>query len=50
MKISTYLKMSFIKLMTDAEVFTSQPVVGDVSKLWDEVLKEYDEIVHIPHV
>ena len=29
------------KLMTDAEVFTSQPVVGDVSKLWDEVLKEY---------
>ena len=36
------------KLMTDAEVFTSQPVVGDVSKLWDEVLKEYDEIVHIP--
>lgn len=36
------------KLMNDAEVFTSQPVVGDISKLWDEVLKEYDEIVHIP--
>ena len=36
------------KLMNNAEVFTSQPVVGDVSKLWDEVLKNYDEIVHIP--
>ena len=38
----------FDKLMSGAEVFTSQPVVGDVSKLWDEVLKDYDEIVHIP--
>lgn len=38
----------FDKLMNGAEVFTSQPVVGDISKLWDEVLQEYDEIVHIP--
>lgn len=38
----------FDKLMNGAEVFTSQPVVGDVSKLWDEVLQEYDEVVHIP--
>ncbi|WP_288146864.1 DegV family protein [Thomasclavelia cocleata] len=38
----------FDKLMSGAEVFTSQPVVGDVSKLWEEVLKDYDEIVHIP--
>lgn len=38
----------FDKLMSGAEVFTSQPLVGDVSKLWDEVLKDYDEIVHIP--
>lgn len=38
----------FDKLMNDAKVFTSQPLVGDVSKLWDEVLKEYDEIVYIP--
>lgn len=36
------------KLMNNAEVFTSQPVVGDVSHLWNEVLKDYDEIVHIP--
>ena len=26
------------KLMNNAEVFTSQPVVGDVSKLWNEIL------------
>jgi len=38
----------FYKLMSGAEVFTSQPLVGDVSKLWDDVLKEYDEIVYIP--
>ena len=38
----------FDKLMSGAEVFTSQPLVGDVSKLWDYVLKEYDEIVYIP--
>lgn len=36
------------KLMSGVDVFTSQPLVGDVSKLWDEVLQEYDEIVHIP--
>lgn len=36
------------KLMSGAEVFTSQPVVGDVNKLWNEVLQDYDEIVHIP--
>jgi len=36
------------KLMNGAEVFTSQPVVGDVSQLWDKILKDYDEIVHIP--
>lgn len=38
----------FDKLMSGSEVFTSQPLVGDVSKLWEEVLKDYDEIVYIP--
>ena len=38
----------FEMLMNNGEVFTSQPVVGDVSKLWNDVLEEYDEIVHIP--
>lgn len=31
-----------------AEIHTSQPAAGDVIDLWTEVLKEYDEIVHIP--
>lgn len=35
-------------LMNGAEVFTSQPAVGDVTKYFNEILKEYDEIVHIP--
>lgn len=36
------------KLEDGAEISTSQPAVGDVMDLWDEVLKEHDEIVHIP--
>ncbi len=30
------------------EVKTSQPSPADVMEKWDELLKEYDEIVHIP--
>lgn len=36
------------KLEEGAEISTSQPAVGDVMDLWEEVLKEHDEIVHIP--
>ena len=36
------------KLEHDAEISTSMPSVGDVMDLWDRLLKEYDEIVHIP--
>ena len=36
------------KLMNNCEVFTSQPAVGDVTKLFDTILKDYDQIVHIP--
>lgn len=32
----------------DSEIFTSQPSPQSVMDLWDEVLKDYDEIVHIP--
>ncbi|MCR5742517.1 MAG: DegV family protein [Lachnospiraceae bacterium] len=32
----------------DAEVKTSQPAVGTILDLWNDLLKEYDEIVHIP--
>ena len=36
------------KLEDDEEIFTSQPAVAQVLELWDELLKEYDEIIYIP--
>lgn len=36
------------KLLGDAVVSTSQPSIGFVMSLWDELLKEYDQIVYIP--
>lgn len=35
-------------LNEDADISTSQPSPGDVMDRWDTLLKEYDEIVHIP--
>ncbi len=36
------------KLTEGAEISTSMPSAGDVLELWSSLLKEYDEIVHIP--
>lgn len=36
------------RLKNDVHISTSQPSPGDITDLWDEILKEYDEIVHIP--
>jgi len=36
------------KLADDSDISTSQPSPDSVLALWDELLKEYDEIVHIP--
>ena len=36
------------KLANDADISTSQPSPESVMGLWDEVLKEYDQLVHIP--
>ncbi len=36
------------KLENKAEISTSMPAVGSVTDLWDNLLKEFDEIVHIP--
>ena len=36
------------RLSEGGEIKTSMPLVGDVTDKWDELLKEYDEIVHIP--
>lgn len=38
----------FAKLTNDVKVTTSQPLPGDIIKVWDEVLEEYDEILYIP--
>ncbi len=38
----------FKKLADGADVSTSQPSPGALLELWDEILKEYDEIVYIP--
>ncbi len=36
------------KLKNDAEISTSQPSVGEMQDKWDELLKDYEEIVFIP--
>ena len=36
-------------LEEDADVSTSQPSPDSVMKLWDELLKEYDEIVPVSY-
>lgn len=35
-------------LQNDVNISTSMPLVGNLTDAWDELLKEYDEIVHIP--
>ncbi len=36
------------RLDEDADISTSQPSPGSVTDLWDEVLRDYDEIIYIP--
>ncbi|MDD6039124.1 MAG: DegV family protein [bacterium] len=36
------------KLLSGVDISTSMPLVGNVTELWDKLLQEYDEIVHIP--
>lgn len=38
----------YSKLEEGADISTSQPAPGDVMDLWNSLLKDYDEIVHIP--
>lgn len=38
----------FEKLEGDCEISTSQPSPDSIITLWDKILEEYDEIVHIP--
>lgn len=36
------------KLKGDAEIFTSMPAIGEVVDKWEELLKEYEQVVYIP--
>lgn len=36
------------KLQQDADISTSQPSIGEIQDAFDELLKEYDELVYIP--
>lgn len=36
------------RLANDADISTSQPSPGEVMELWENLLEEYEEIVHIP--
>lgn len=38
----------YVRLAEGADVITSQPTPDSVLKLWDSLLEDYDEIVHIP--
>lgn len=45
----TLSQQQFYQLLEqDADISTSQPSPADVMELWDKVLREYDEIIHIP--
>ena len=41
-------KEFYEKLESDADIKTSQPAPGDVMELWEKLLEEYEELVHIP--
>ena len=36
------------KLKDNSDISTSQPTPDSIMKMWDELLKEYDQIIHIP--
>ena len=41
-------KEFYERMAGDADITTSQPSPESVMELWDRILEEYDEIVHIP--
>ena len=45
----TLTQEKFYELLeSNASVSTSQPSIGDLMELWDALLKEYDQLLHIP--
>ncbi len=46
--ITLFQDQFFERLAEGAEIRTAAPAVGDFIELWDGLLKDYDEIIHIP--
>ena len=46
--ISLTQEQFYERLEGNADISTSMPSVGSVTDLWDGLLQEYEEIVHIP--
>lgn len=46
--ISLTQEQFYGKLKGDAQVSTSQPSAYDVGELWAKLLKDYDDVIHIP--
>ena len=47
-EISLSQEEFYDKLLSGADVSTSQPNIFSVTELWKDLLKTYDQIVHIP--
>ena len=46
---STLTREQFYQRLKDnADIATSQPTPDSILKMWDKLLKEYDQIIHIP--
>lgn len=41
-------EMFYERMLAGADISTSQPAPGTIMNLWDEVLREYDQLVYIP--
>lgn len=48
MKDAISHQKSFTETSSGEPVTTSQPSPADVMKMWDQLLKEHDEVVHVP--
>ena len=36
------------KLLSNEDISTSQPSIGNIVELWEKLLQDYDEVLHIP--
>ncbi len=46
--VSLTQEQFYKRLDEDADISTSQPAPGDVTDMWDGLLKDYDKVIYIP--